>query len=92
MKTITELDGTSVNENEASEALRVAAGARISQISLLAHSRTDSLRPRILSLCAYAQIITERSRNKPHRGGDQDHLWFSRVGFILSLTTALEII
>ncbi|XP_078672195.1 leucine-rich repeat-containing protein 9-like isoform X1 [Branchiostoma floridae x Branchiostoma belcheri] len=79
LKSLTKLNGVTVTEAEATAALRLAAGSRISQVSLLAHSRTDQLRPRSLSLAPYAQILTQVSRNKPDRAGEQDSFWYNKV-------------
>ena len=46
LKSLTKLDGVLVTEAEATAAMRMAAGARVSQVSLLAHSRTDVTKPR----------------------------------------------
>ena len=50
LKSLTKLDGVLVTEAEATAAMRMAAGARVSQVSLLAHSRTDLTKPRLLLL------------------------------------------
>ncbi|XP_077999840.1 leucine-rich repeat-containing protein 9-like isoform X2 [Glandiceps talaboti] len=79
LKSLTKLNGSSVTESEATAALRMAAGSRISQVSLLAHSRTDKTRPRSLSLASYAQILWSTSRNKPDRVGENDSQWYLQV-------------
>ena len=48
LKSLTKLDGVLVTEAEATAAMRMAAGARVSQVSLLAHSRTDVTKPRLV--------------------------------------------
>ncbi|CAH1791753.1 unnamed protein product [Owenia fusiformis] len=79
LKSLQMLDGTPVIESENTAALRMAAGSRISQVSLLAQSRTDQSRPRSLSLNSYAQVLAQTSRHKPDRVGEQDNLWYSKV-------------
>ena len=79
IKSLTKLNGSPVTEGEATAALRMAAGSRVSQVSLLALSRTDTERPRSLSLALAAQVLTQTSRNKPDRGSEQDNLWYAKV-------------
>ena len=67
-------------EIESSGALRVAAGSRISQVSLLSFSRTDQHKPRSLSLMSTAQILVSMSRHKPEKVGDHDTHWYAKVG------------
>ncbi len=86
IKSLTKLNGSPVTENEATAALRMAAGSRISQVSLLAHSRTDMMRPRTLSLLSYAQVVLQNSRNKPGRTSESDSLWYVQVGKLQHLT------
>nr|XP_046268045.1 leucine-rich repeat-containing protein 9 isoform X2 [Scatophagus argus] len=56
LTTLTHLDDMMVAEEEAAEAVQMAAGSRINQASLLAYSRTNSDRPRSLSLLSTAQL------------------------------------
>lgn len=79
LKSLTTLNGQAVTEAEATAALRMAAGSRISQVSLLAHTRTDESRPRSLSLVSCAQLLTTVSRNKPDRQSESDSEWYSKV-------------
>ncbi|XP_072171420.1 leucine-rich repeat-containing protein 9-like [Diadema setosum] len=79
LKSLTILNGQPVTETEATAALRMAAGSRISQVSLLAHTRTDQSRPRSLSLASCAQLLTTVSRNKPDRQSENDSEWYSKV-------------
>ncbi|XP_064621486.1 leucine-rich repeat-containing protein 9-like isoform X3 [Lineus longissimus] len=79
LKSVTKLNGATVTEAEATAALRMAAGSRISQVSLLAHSRTDMTRPRTLRLGSYAQALIQTSRLKPDRVGEQDNQWYAKV-------------
>ncbi|XP_071353639.1 leucine-rich repeat-containing protein 9 isoform X2 [Trachinotus anak] len=57
LTTLTHLDDVMVTEEEAADAVHVAAGSKINQTSLLAHSRTNSDRPRSLSLLSTAQLL-----------------------------------
>lgn len=79
LKSLTVLNGASVLEGESSAALRVAAGSRISQVSLLTHSRTDHHKPRTLSLLSTAQVLAATSRHKPEKVGDHDTHWYSKI-------------
>ncbi|XP_021359488.1 leucine-rich repeat-containing protein 9-like isoform X4 [Mizuhopecten yessoensis] len=79
LKSLTLLDGSAVTENEATSALRVAAGSRISQLSLLTHGRTDESKPRSLNLLGIAQILEKMSRLKPEKFGESDSQWYSKV-------------
>ncbi|CAG5119813.1 unnamed protein product, partial [Candidula unifasciata] len=73
------LDGKRVDEDEIALALRCAAGSRISQLSLLTYSRTDTVVPRSLSLADSAHIITMISRNKPVKESDSDVFWYTKI-------------
>ncbi|XP_059173305.1 leucine-rich repeat-containing protein 9-like isoform X2 [Physella acuta] len=73
------LDEKKVEDEEAALALRCAAGSRISQLSLLTHSRTDSTVPRSLSLGDSAHVITMISRNRPLKTCETDTKWYSQI-------------
>ena len=88
-KSLRKLDDEPVTEAEATAALRMAAGSRISQVSLLAHARTDAQPPANLSLLPNAQFLLLNSRNKPDRTGEQDNVWYSKV--IMSLFGSFDI-
>ncbi|XP_052269181.1 leucine-rich repeat-containing protein 9-like isoform X5 [Dreissena polymorpha] len=79
LKSLSVLNRIPVHESESSSALRVAAGSRISQVSLLTFSRTDQSRPRSLSLLSTSQIMCAMSRNKPERVNDHDTHWYSKI-------------
>ncbi|XP_013396331.1 leucine-rich repeat-containing protein 9 [Lingula anatina] len=79
LKALTVLDGIPVTESEATAALRMAAGSRISQVSLLTHSRTDTVRPRSLNLSPCSLVLSQFSRFKPDRLGEQDNEWYAKV-------------
>ena len=79
LKSLTLLDGTCVSETEATAALRVAAGSRISHLSLLTHARTDGNKPRSLSLMTTPHILERISRSKPEKMNDHDSHWFLKV-------------
>ncbi|XP_029349892.1 leucine-rich repeat-containing protein 9 [Echeneis naucrates] len=57
LTTLTHLDDVMVTEEEAADARRMAAGSKINQVSLLAHSCTSSDRPRSLNLLSTAQLL-----------------------------------
>ncbi|XP_034531605.1 leucine-rich repeat-containing protein 9 isoform X2 [Notolabrus celidotus] len=57
LTTLTHLDDLMVAEEEAADAVRMAAGSKINQASLLVHSRTNDDRPRSLSLLSTAQLL-----------------------------------
>ncbi|KAK5857406.1 hypothetical protein PBY51_010654 [Eleginops maclovinus] len=57
LTTLTHLDDMMVAEEEAACAVQMAAGSKVTQASLLANSRTNSDRPRSLSLLSTAQLL-----------------------------------
>ncbi|XP_062296863.1 leucine-rich repeat-containing protein 9 [Scomber scombrus] len=57
LTTLTHLDDVLVAEEEAADAVQMAAASKINQTSLLAHSRTNSERPRSLSLLSTAHLL-----------------------------------
>ncbi|KAK9533678.1 hypothetical protein VZT92_008781 [Zoarces viviparus] len=57
LTTLTHLDDMMVTEEEAADAVLMAAGSKINQASLLAHSSTNTDRPRCLSLLSTAQLL-----------------------------------
>ncbi|XP_056250018.1 leucine-rich repeat-containing protein 9 isoform X2 [Seriola aureovittata] len=57
LTTLTHLDDVVVAEEEAADAVHMAAGSKINEACLLAHSRTNSDRPRSLSLLSTAQLL-----------------------------------
>ncbi|XP_052769048.1 leucine-rich repeat-containing protein 9-like isoform X3 [Mya arenaria] len=79
LKLLNLLNGATVTESESSAALRIAAGSRISQVSLLTFSRTDQSRPRSLSLLSTAQVLCTTSRHKPEKLSDHDTHWYSKI-------------
>ncbi|XP_076099461.1 leucine-rich repeat-containing protein 9-like isoform X2 [Mytilus galloprovincialis] len=79
LKSLTLLDGSCVSETEATGALRIAAGSRISHLSLLTHTRTDNNKPRSLSLLTTPHILEKISRSKPEKMNEHDSHWFLKV-------------
>lgn len=79
LKSLRGLNGEMITEAETTMALRVAAGSRISQLSLLTNSRTDTVLPRSLSMGSGAQIIALNSRLKPDKVSDADTSWYAKV-------------
>uniref|UniRef100_A0A3Q3WLV3 Uncharacterized protein n=1 Tax=Mola mola TaxID=94237 RepID=A0A3Q3WLV3_MOLML len=58
LTTLTHLDDVVVAEEEAASAVKMAASSKMNQASILAHSRTNSDRPRRLSLLSTAQLLS----------------------------------
>ncbi|XP_030628203.1 leucine-rich repeat-containing protein 9 [Chanos chanos] len=79
LKTLTHLDGVLVSEEEAAAAIQMAAGSRISQAALLAHSRTDLERPRSLSLLSVAHLLTHLSPSPWAGTTDTEPGWLSKI-------------
>ena len=79
LKNLEELDGVSVSNEELTTALKMAAASRISSFAVVAHSRTDRVRPRTLSLAPAADTICATSLLKPSRPMDEDSQWFVKV-------------
>ncbi|XP_078089252.1 leucine-rich repeat-containing protein 9 [Mustelus asterias] len=79
LKALTYLDGCIVTEEEVLAALRITAESRLTQLSLLTHSRTDEERPRCLSLMNSAQNLTQLSKMKPNSSVDQTTFWFPKI-------------
>ncbi|XP_076442127.1 leucine-rich repeat-containing protein 9-like isoform X2 [Babylonia areolata] len=79
IKTLKWLNGEAVTEQEGQMSLRMAAGSRISQLSLLTNSRTDTMLPRSLSLGCSAHIICQNSRLKPDKVSENDTSWYNKV-------------
>ncbi|XP_068195211.1 leucine-rich repeat-containing protein 9 [Antennarius striatus] len=61
LTTLTHLDDMMVTEEESSNAVQMVARAMINQACLLTHSRTNSHRPRNLSLLSGAQLLCNLS-------------------------------
>ena len=81
LKTLTKLGGIVVSDEETAAAHRMAAGSRISQVSLLMHSRTDTEPLRTLSLQTHAHTLTQYSNRKPDRAVDLDNNWYLKVRY-----------
>ncbi|XP_067941699.1 leucine-rich repeat-containing protein 9-like [Watersipora subatra] len=80
MKSLQTLDNTAISESEATAALRLAAGSRISQVHIVSHGRTELNKPRSLSLGSTAQINSHiASRSLHDRVSDSDSLWLTKV-------------
>ncbi|XP_056151358.1 leucine-rich repeat-containing protein 9 [Lampris incognitus] len=77
--TLTHLDDVLVGEEEAAVSLQMAAGSRITQASLLAHSRTDSERPRSLSLLSAAQLLCQLSSTHWDLSRDPESGWTAKI-------------
>ncbi|XP_067894912.1 leucine-rich repeat-containing protein 9 isoform X4 [Heterodontus francisci] len=79
LKTLNYLNGCIVMEKEAEAAMHITSGSRLTQLSLLAHSRTDEERPRCLNLLNCAQNLTRLSKKKLNPSVDQGTTWFSKI-------------
>ncbi|XP_008581575.1 PREDICTED: leucine-rich repeat-containing protein 9-like [Galeopterus variegatus] len=66
LKTLTQLNGLLISEEEATAAMKFITGAKITQLSLLRRSSTEEERPRILSIWPSAKILTQISKLGPH--------------------------
>uniref|UniRef100_A0A8C0CWK9 Leucine rich repeat containing 9 n=1 Tax=Balaenoptera musculus TaxID=9771 RepID=A0A8C0CWK9_BALMU len=66
LKTLTQLDGVLISEEEATAAMKFISGTKITQLSLLRHSSTKEERSRILSIWPSAKILTQTSKLGPH--------------------------
>uniref|UniRef100_A0A5F8G726 Leucine rich repeat containing 9 n=1 Tax=Monodelphis domestica TaxID=13616 RepID=A0A5F8G726_MONDO len=77
LKTLTHLNGLVVTEEETNAAINFIAGTRITQITLSHHSRTEEVRPRILSIWPSAKILTQMTKSEPflHISGN----WYSKI-------------
>ncbi|XP_014829345.1 PREDICTED: leucine-rich repeat-containing protein 9-like [Poecilia mexicana] len=77
--TLTHLDGAMVTEEEAEEARHMAADVKISQAALLAQSRTNSERPRSLSLLSTAQLISSLGPAPWGPGRELESDWMAKI-------------
>ena len=73
------MDNEMVTEEETALAVRMAACSRIAYVTILAHSRTDTKKPRTLSLEPIANVLMGKSRNKPVKFYEDDKKWFYTV-------------
>uniref|UniRef100_A0A671WDQ5 Leucine rich repeat containing 9 n=1 Tax=Sparus aurata TaxID=8175 RepID=A0A671WDQ5_SPAAU len=79
LTTLTHLDDKMVAEEEAAEAVQVAAGCKINKASLLAHSRTNSERPRSLSQLSTAQLLCLLSPASWGLSQELDIYWTAKI-------------
>ncbi|XP_073775247.1 leucine-rich repeat-containing protein 9 isoform X2 [Danio rerio] len=79
LKTLTHLDDVLVMEEEAAAAVQVATRSRINQASLMSHSRTDSERPRSLSLLSSAHLLTQISSSPWKHSQELESGWTSKI-------------
>uniref|UniRef100_A0A3Q1F6L8 Leucine rich repeat containing 9 n=1 Tax=Acanthochromis polyacanthus TaxID=80966 RepID=A0A3Q1F6L8_9TELE len=79
LTTLTHLDDVLVAEEEAAEAVQMAAGSKINQASLLAHSRTNEDRPRSLSLLSTAQLLHRLSPAPWGLGTELEPDWTAKI-------------
>ncbi|TRY55271.1 hypothetical protein DNTS_015750, partial [Danionella cerebrum] len=78
-RTLTHLDDVLVTEEEAAAAVQVVPHSRINQLSLLAHSRTDSERPRSLSLLSSAHLLTKITPSPWKHPQELESGWTSKI-------------
>ncbi|XP_069806493.1 leucine-rich repeat-containing protein 9 isoform X1 [Dendropsophus ebraccatus] len=96
LKSLTHLDGVLVTQEEVSESSKFSAGARITQALLQITARTDSVRPRCLSLLPSAQIISQISKSCLDPYAEFNDSWYHMItavnldGQNLSRITNLE--
>uniref|UniRef100_A0A669QJU4 Leucine rich repeat containing 9 n=1 Tax=Phasianus colchicus TaxID=9054 RepID=A0A669QJU4_PHACC len=64
LKTLTNLDGVLIADEEAAEALYYIEGSVITQELLLKYSRTDEEKPPILSIFSCATVLSQISKNR----------------------------
>ncbi|XP_039527778.1 leucine-rich repeat-containing protein 9 isoform X3 [Pimephales promelas] len=79
LKTLTHLDDVFVMEEEAATAVQVVARSRINQASLMTHSRTDSERPRSLSLLSTAHLLTQINPSPWKLSQELESGWTSKI-------------
>ena len=79
LKNLEVLDGKPVMADEVATSLRMAAASRISTFAILAHSRTNQVKPHSLSLFPTAQTILATSNQRPARPMDDDNQWMVKV-------------
>eukprot|EP00794_Sanderia_malayensis_P011828 gene11828-13054_t len=79
LRNLTRMDNEEVTEEETAMAVRMAACSRIAYITILAHSRTDVVKPRTLSLDSTASVLMQMSKNKPVKLFEDDKKWFYKV-------------
>ncbi|XP_042669554.1 leucine-rich repeat-containing protein 9 [Centrocercus urophasianus] len=77
LKTLTNLDGVLIADEEAAEALYYIEGSVINKTSLLKYSRTDEEKPPILSVLSCATILSQISKNRVDL--QMEHNWYSMI-------------
>ncbi|XP_056616186.1 leucine-rich repeat-containing protein 9 isoform X3 [Triplophysa dalaica] len=78
-RTLTHLDDILVTEEEAAAAAQMAARSRINQASLVAHSWTDSERPRSLSLLSSVHLLTQMSPSPWKHSHELEPGWTAKI-------------
>uniref|UniRef100_A0A803SWL0 Leucine rich repeat containing 9 n=1 Tax=Anolis carolinensis TaxID=28377 RepID=A0A803SWL0_ANOCA len=76
LKALTHLDGILVTEEEAAAAAQFIAKSKITQESLVEHSRTDQEKLHVLSILPYAKILSQISKNRVDLF---ENNWFSKI-------------
>ncbi|XP_068110533.1 leucine-rich repeat-containing protein 9 [Hyperolius riggenbachi] len=96
LKSLTHMDGAPITDEEAAESAMFFTGGRITQAVLLTNARTDTVKPRCLSLLPSAQILSEMSDNCLDPYAELSNRWYDMVTSInmdgqkLSKITNLE--
>ncbi|XP_048340618.1 leucine-rich repeat-containing protein 9 [Sphaerodactylus townsendi] len=76
LKTLTQLDGVPITEEEAAAAARFIVDSRISQLMLRERARTDTEKIRVLSVLPAAKVLSQMSKNKLDIFGSN---WFTLI-------------
>ncbi|XP_062851756.1 leucine-rich repeat-containing protein 9 isoform X2 [Trichomycterus rosablanca] len=79
LKSLTHLDGVLVSEDEAAASAELNTSSKITLASLLSHSRTDTDRPRCLSVFATAQVLTKLKSSPWKHLSDLEPGWSTKI-------------
>ena len=80
LKYLQTLDDVEISDAERTAAAVAAASARVSPVALVNNGRTDTHRPRSLSLAPYAEILYLNSKKKPERISESpDTSWLGKI-------------
>ncbi|KAK3554466.1 hypothetical protein QTP70_023488 [Hemibagrus guttatus] len=79
LKTLTHLDGMLLTEEEVAAAAHMTSTSSMNLILLLSHSRTNTNRPRCLSLLPAAQLLTHLSPSPWKHTTDLEPGWSAKI-------------
>ncbi|XP_062511836.1 leucine-rich repeat-containing protein 9-like isoform X2 [Corticium candelabrum] len=79
LKQLQSLDQQPVTEEDMSFALRLLLSYRVSVTMLLSRSCVNESEAKSLDLRSTAEVISDRSRNRPERLDDDDTVWFTKI-------------